>query len=78
MPLPEHYKLKSWLHFQTSGQRPYYGKKAWFSHNHPEQLASAVERYAAEIKRVVGVLDRHLQAKRDVNAKTARVTARFI
>lgn len=34
----------------------------WFSRYHSEQLPSAVERYAKEVNRVVGVVDRHLTA----------------
>lgn len=60
--LPEKYLEQSWLHFQMSGQGPYYGQKAWFTYFHPEKnLTSAIDRYANEIKRVVGVIDRHLQ-----------------
>ena len=45
-----------------SGQGPYYGQKAWFSFFHPEKnLTSVLERYSNEIKRVVGVIDRHLK-----------------
>jgi glutathione S-transferase len=43
-----------------SGQGPYWGQKAWFSNFHKEKLPSAEERYAAEIKRVLGVIDAHL------------------
>jgi glutathione S-transferase len=43
-----------------SGQGPYYGQKGWFSKFHHEQLPSAIERYSNEIKRVIGVLDTHL------------------
>ncbi|OJD30524.1 glutathione s-transferase [Diplodia corticola] len=59
---PAKYLEQSWLHFQTSGQGPYYGQKAWFTYFHPERdLASAIDRYANEIRRVVGVIDRHLR-----------------
>lgn len=45
-----------------SGQGPYYGQKAWFSFFHSEKnLTSVLERYSNEIKRVVGVIDRHLK-----------------
>ncbi len=37
--------------------------KAWFSNFHPEKLPSAIERYAKEINRVLGVLEGHLQGK---------------
>ncbi|KAL0257752.1 hypothetical protein SLS55_006915 [Diplodia seriata] len=58
----EKYLEQAWLHFQMSGQGPYYGQKAWFTYFHPEKnLTSAIDRYANEIKRVVGVIDRHLK-----------------
>lgn len=44
-----------------SGQGPYFGQKAWFSNFHHEKLPSAEARYAAEIRRVVGVIDSHLK-----------------
>lgn len=59
---PEKWLTLSWLHFQMSGQGPYYGQKAWFSFFHSEKnLTSVLERYSNEIKRVVGVIDRHLK-----------------
>jgi glutathione S-transferase len=44
-----------------SGQGPYFGQKAWFSNFHHEKLPSAEERYANEIRRVLGVIDSHLK-----------------
>lgn len=45
-----------------SGQGPYFGQKAWFTFFHQEKgITSAIDRYANEIKRVVGVLDTHLK-----------------
>ncbi|KAF2137128.1 uncharacterized protein K452DRAFT_279134 [Aplosporella prunicola CBS 121167] len=57
---PEKFQEIQWLHFQMSGQGPYFGQKAWFSNFHSEKLPSAEERYANEIKRVLGVIDGHL------------------
>lgn len=58
---PEKHLIRQWLYFQVSGQGPYFGQKAWFTFFHQEKgLTSAIERYANEIKRVVGVLDNHL------------------
>ena len=49
------------MHFQTSGQGPYYGQRAWFTLYHPEKnLTSCLDRYGNEIKRVIGVIDAHL------------------
>ncbi|KAF4550093.1 Glutathione S-transferase-like protein 10 [Elsinoe fawcettii] len=58
---PEKFYLKQWLHFQMSGQGPYFGQKMWFTYYHSEKLPSAIERYAKEIKRVIGVVDAHLK-----------------
>jgi len=57
---PELYHTDEWLFFQVSGQGPYFGQFAWFSFLHPEKLPSAIERYANEIKRIIGVIDTHL------------------
>ncbi|MCJ1431533.1 glutathione S- transferase, nitrogen catabolite repression regulator [Xylographa pallens] len=61
---PEKYQTAQWLFFQVSGQGPYFGQKAWFSNYHAEKLPSAEERYANEIRRVLGVLDAHLTKQR--------------
>ncbi|EPQ56277.1 glutathione S-transferase [Gloeophyllum trabeum ATCC 11539] len=58
------YKQLQWLFFQASGQGPYFGQLGWFSWYHHEKVPSAIERYAAEAKRVLGVLDGEL-AKRE-------------
>ncbi|KAH6668428.1 glutathione S-transferase [Halenospora varia] len=60
---PEKYQLIQWIHFQMSGQGPYFGQSAWFNHFHPEKIASAQDRYKDQIKRVYRVLDTHLQGK---------------
>lgn len=57
---PEKYLELQWLHFQMSGQGPYFGQKAWFSNYHAEKVPSAEDRYAKEISRVLGVIDAHL------------------
>ncbi|KAH9825642.1 glutathione S-transferase [Teratosphaeria destructans] len=51
----------AWRYFQASGQGPYFGQKAWFTKFHSEKLPSAIERYGAEIRRVLGVVDAHLR-----------------
>lgn len=60
---PEFYLEKQYLHFQMSGQGPYYGQYAWFSVFHPEKVESAVKRYEEQTLRVVGVLDKILADK---------------
>jgi len=47
----------------VSGQGPYYGQAAWFTHFHHEKLPSARERYVKEMKRVMGVLNSALEGK---------------
>lgn len=54
---------QQWLHFQMSGQGPYYGQAFWFQRHHPEPVPSAVKRYVDEAKRVMGVLDGWLAAQ---------------
>ncbi|GAB1313704.1 Transcriptional regulator ure2 [Madurella fahalii] len=61
--LNECHLCNQWLHFQTSGQGPYFGQAGWFRHLHPEKIPSAIERYANEIKRVLKVLETVLAAK---------------
>lgn len=60
---PEKYYLKQWLHFQVSGQGPYFGQAVWFDKNHVERIPSAVQRYRNEAKRVTSVLNTVLAKK---------------
>lgn len=60
---PEKYYVKQWLHFQMSGQGPYFGQAAWFAKFHSEQIESAKDRYFDQVKRVYSVLDKALQGK---------------
>lgn len=64
----ESWLCKQWLHFQMSGQGPYYGQAAWFRKFHHEQLPSAIDRYVAEVKRVTGVLESHLSKQRSAHS----------
>ncbi|EMR69200.1 putative glutathione s- protein [Eutypa lata UCREL1] len=59
----ERHFLKQWLFFQVSGQGPYFGQATWFMTLHPEKLPSAIERYQREIKRVLGVMEGHLEGR---------------
>lgn len=54
---PEKFQTVQFLHYQMSGQGPYFGQAAWFQYYHAEKVPSAVERYQNEIRRVLGVLD---------------------
>ncbi|WYZ45379.1 hypothetical protein EsH8_VIII_000695 [Colletotrichum jinshuiense] len=58
---PERFHLKQWLHFQMSGQGPYFGQLGWFKLFHPEDVPSAKERYEEQTVRVFSVLDRVLK-----------------
>lgn len=59
----DYFRAKQYLHFQMSGQGPYFGQAAWFLMYHPETVVSAQERYINEIKRVTGVLEGILKGK---------------
>ena len=54
---PAKYQQLQWLYFQASGQGPYFGQLIWFMRYHKEQVPSAIERYAGEVRRVFGVLE---------------------
>ncbi|KIP10023.1 hypothetical protein PHLGIDRAFT_115839 [Phlebiopsis gigantea 11061_1 CR5-6] len=53
----ETYHQLQWLHFQASGQGPYFGQAVWFAYLHAEKIPSAIERYSNETKRVLSVLE---------------------
>jgi len=55
--LNEKHLVNQWLHFQTSGQGPYYGQMGWFNVLHEEKIPSAITRYKNEVLRVLTVLD---------------------
>lgn len=52
-----------WLMFQMSGQGPYFGQASWFHWLHPEPVKSARDRYDAEVRRILGVLDGALKER---------------
>lgn len=60
---PEKYHARQWLFFQTTGQGPYFGQAAWFTHSHPDKIPSAIQRYRNEIERVTMVLNTALEGK---------------
>ena len=63
--LAEKYLIQSWLMFQMSGQGPMFGQKMWFTHFHVEEnLSSALNRYAAETRRICTVIDNALALQR--------------
>ncbi|KAF5137922.1 Glutathione S-transferase-like protein gedE [Metarhizium anisopliae] len=61
---PEKWLLKQFLHFQMSGQGPYFGQASWFRVYHPEDVPSAKKRYADETVRVISVLNTILEGKK--------------
>ncbi|KAI3333163.1 glutathione S-transferase [Ustulina deusta] len=61
--LNDRHLCNQWLHFQMSGQGPYYGQVSWFNHLHPEKIPSAIERYTNEVRRILGVLETVLSKK---------------
>ncbi|KAI1662553.1 hypothetical protein F4813DRAFT_384137 [Daldinia decipiens] len=63
--LQEKWQLQSWLMFQMSGQGPMFGQKVWFTHIHVEQnVQTAIDRYAAEARRIMGVVNDSLRKQR--------------
>lgn len=67
----EYYQTKQWLHYQMSGQGPYYGQAAWFKLFHPEKIPSAIERYTGEVNRVSGVINSFLEKRANETASSA-------
>ncbi|OAA56834.1 Glutathione S-transferase, protein [Cordyceps fumosorosea ARSEF 2679] len=61
----DHFLARQWLHFQVSGQGPYFGQAVWFARHHPERLPTAVERYVGEVRRVTGVIESALADGRE-------------
>ncbi|KAI2471617.1 glutathione S-transferase [Annulohypoxylon bovei var. microspora] len=61
--LKERNQCNQWLHFQASGQGPYFGQAGWFTKLHHEKLPSAIERYQNEVRRIHGVLDGWLRGR---------------
>ncbi|KAJ5474496.1 hypothetical protein N7475_004062 [Penicillium sp. IBT 31633x] len=59
---PERFLTQQWLHFQATGQGPYYGQLGWFVRQTENQIV-AVERYTNEVRRVTGVLDKALSGR---------------
>ncbi|KAI4866691.1 glutathione transferase [Hypoxylon rubiginosum] len=63
--LEDKWLLQSWLMFQMSAQGPMFGQKMWFTQLHVEQnLQTAIDRYGAEVKRIMGVVDGALGKQR--------------
>ncbi|KAH9883265.1 glutathione S-transferase [Xylariomycetidae sp. FL2044] len=64
--LEDKYLLQSWLMFQVSGHGPMLGQRMWFLHFHVEAgLTTALDRYARETKRHLGVVESALKRQRE-------------
>ncbi|KAF4953667.1 hypothetical protein FSARC_12352 [Fusarium sarcochroum] len=63
--LQEKYATDSWLMLQMSGQGPMFGQKMWFTHFHQKRnVETAISRYADQVKRILNVINGHLQKRR--------------
>jgi glutathione S-transferase len=60
---PEKFYVSQYLHFQMSGQGPYFGQAAWFNAILPEKIEPAQKRYKEHLLRVLDVLNRALEGK---------------
>ncbi|CAM1501336.1 Fc.00g104980.m01.CDS01 [Cosmosporella sp. VM-42] len=65
----ESYLAKQWLHYQVSGQGPYYGQAAWFKLFSKEDIPSAKKRYNEEVNRVSTVLEFFLAQRAKVSQR---------
>jgi GSH-dependent disulfide-bond oxidoreductase len=54
-------RVLQWLMFQMGGIGPMMGQANVFFRYFPEKIQPAIERYQNEVKRLFGVLDRHLE-----------------
>ncbi|KAJ9620542.1 Glutathione S-transferase 2 [Taxawa tesnikishii (nom. ined.)] len=56
----EYYEMNSWLFFLNAGIGPMQGQANHFFRYCPEKIQYATDRYQNEVKRLYGVLDKHL------------------
>ncbi|KAH3662525.1 hypothetical protein OGAPHI_005777 [Ogataea philodendri] len=63
--LIEQSHILSWLFFQTSGHSPMIGQALHFKYFHSTNVASAIDRYSDEVRRVYGVLEMALAERRE-------------
>lgn len=60
----EKWLVHSWLMLQMSAQGPMFGQRMWFLYfQKDDPVVKAIERYGEETKRIVGVIERHLQKR---------------
>lgn len=63
--LADQAQINAWLFFQTSGHAPMIGQALHFRYFHTQKIASAVERYTDEVRRVYGVVEMALAERRE-------------
>jgi len=56
----EFYEMNNWLFFQNAGLGPMQGQANHFRRYAPEKMQYGIDRYVNEVKRLYGVLDKHL------------------
>jgi len=61
MPKEQKYEVLQWLMFQMGGIGPMMGQANVFYRYFPEKIPAVIERYHNEVKRLFGVLDKHLE-----------------
>ncbi|RLA04373.1 MAG: glutathione S-transferase, partial [Gammaproteobacteria bacterium] len=57
----ERYEILQWLMFQMSGVGPMMGQANVFTRYFPEKIDSVISRYQNEVKRLLTILDEHLE-----------------
>lgn len=62
--LRTHQETIQWLHWQIAGLGPMAGQAGWFRVYAPRRDDFAIDRYTRELRRLYGVLDRHLAGRR--------------
>lgn len=58
---PECWHARQWLAYQMGAQSPFYSLKAWFSNQHMEKVDSVIERFADDVRRIVGIMEHYLK-----------------
>jgi len=62
--LKEKHELNTWLMFQMAQQGPFFGQAGWFNiFEQGPKNTSAIERYNAQVARILGVLNTTLESK---------------
>src|SRR5260370_13140402 len=59
---PERYKALEWLNWQMGGIGPFFGQIGYFAIRSTEKSPLAIRRFTEEGQRLIGVIDRRLQA----------------